>query len=74
MNGQSPHKWWFTLNSTVFSSNSDSSLPPLIGGRGAGLEHVSVENVDLLHVCNENLLLLWTHSKVLKILVTLNHK
>ena len=32
MNAQSPHKWWSTLKSSVFSSSS--SLPPLVGGGG----------------------------------------
>ena len=34
MNVQSPHKWWFTLKSAVFSSSS--SLPPLVS-LGSGL-------------------------------------
>ena len=33
MNSQSPHKWWSTLKSVVFSLSS--SLPPHVGGGGA---------------------------------------
>ena len=43
MNVQSPHKWWSTLKSTVFSSSS--SLPSIISG---GLVCESVGKVDLL--------------------------
>ena len=45
MNAQSPHKWWFTLKSAVFSLSL--SLPPLVGGVG-GLVCESVGKVDLL--------------------------
>ena len=38
MNAQSPHKWWSTLKSPVFSLSS--SLPPLVGG-GVWLEFVT---------------------------------
>ena len=34
MNAQWPHKWWLTLQSAVFGSSSDSSLPPPIGAGG----------------------------------------
>ena len=34
MNAQCPHKWWSTLKSAVLGSNSDSSIPPLIGPGG----------------------------------------
>ena len=47
MNAQCPHKWWSTLKSAVFSSGSDSSLPPLTGA-GGGLVCESVEKADLL--------------------------
>ena len=47
MNAQCPHKWWYTLKSTVFSSGSDSSLLPLIGA-GGGLVCESVGNADIL--------------------------
>ena len=45
MNAQSPHKWWSTLKSAVFSLSS--SLPPLVGG-GGGLVCESVDKADLL--------------------------
>ena len=45
MNVQSPHKWWSTLKSAVFSSSS--SLPPLVGP-GGGLVCESVGKADLL--------------------------
>ena len=45
MNVQSPNKWWSTLKSAVFSSNS--SLPPLVGP-GGGLVCESVGKADLL--------------------------
>ena len=45
MNIQSPHKWWSTLKSAVFGSNS--SLPPLIR-EGGGLVCESVGKADLL--------------------------
>ena len=45
MNFQSPHKWWSTLMSAVFGSNS--SLPPLIS-EGGGLVCESVGKADLL--------------------------
>ena len=32
MNVQSPHKWWSTLKSAVFGSNS--ALPPLVSEGG----------------------------------------
>ena len=45
MNVQSPHKWWSTLKSAVFGSNS--SLPPLLS-EGGGLVCESVGKADLL--------------------------
>ena len=45
MNVQSPHKWWSTLKSAVFSSSS--SLPPLVS-EGGGLVCESVGKTDLL--------------------------
>ena len=45
MNVQSPHKWWSTLKSAVFSSSS--SLPLLIS-EGGGLVCESVVKADLL--------------------------
>ena len=45
MNVQSPHKWWSTLESAVFSSSS--SLPPLISV-GGGMVFESVGKTDLL--------------------------
>ena len=45
MNVQSPHKWWSTLKSAVFSSSS--SLPLLIS-EGGGLVCESVGKADLL--------------------------
>ena len=45
MNVQSPHKWWSTLKSAVFSSSS--SLPPLVR-EGGGLVCESVGKSDLL--------------------------
>ena len=45
MNVQSPHKWWSTLKSAVFGSNS--SLPPLIS-EGGGLVCESVGKAGLL--------------------------
>ncbi|KAK3878686.1 hypothetical protein Pcinc_016694 [Petrolisthes cinctipes] len=33
LNARSPHKWWSTLKSAVFGS--DSSLPPLVGDGGS---------------------------------------
>ena len=47
MNAQCPHKWWSTLNSAVFGSSSESSLPPLIGA-GGGLVCESVVKEDML--------------------------
>ena len=46
MNAQCPYKWWSTLKSAVFSSSSDSSLPPLIGA-GGGLVCELVGNSDM---------------------------
>ena len=45
MNVQSPQKWWSTLKSAVFGSNS--SLPPLVR-EGGGLVCESVGKADLL--------------------------
>ena len=45
MNVQVPHKWWSTLKSAVFGSNS--SLPPLVS-EGGGLMCESVGKADLL--------------------------
>ena len=45
MNVQSPQKWWYTLKSAVFGSNS--SLPQLIN-EGGGLVYESVGKADLL--------------------------
>ena len=45
MNVQSPHKWWSTLKSAVFSSSS--SLPPLVS-EGGGLVCELVGKDDLL--------------------------
>ena len=45
MNAQSPHKWWSTHKSAVFSLSS--SLPPLLGG-GGGLVYEPIGKVDLL--------------------------
>ena len=45
LNVQSPHKWWSTLMSAVFSSSS--SLPPL-DREGGGLVCESVGKADLL--------------------------
>ena len=45
MNVQSPHKWWSTLKSGVFGTNS--SLPPLVN-EGGGLVYESVGKADLL--------------------------
>ena len=45
MNAQSPHKWWSTLKSAVFSLSS--SLPLLVGG-GGGPVCESVGNADVL--------------------------
>ena len=45
VNVQSPHKWWSTLKSAVFSSSS--SLPPLIS-EGGGLVCESVCKAHLL--------------------------
>ena len=47
MNVQSPHKWWSTLKSAMFSLSS--SLPPLVGV-GGGLVCESVGKADLLSV------------------------
>ena len=48
MNVQSPHKWWSTLKSEVFSSSS--SLPPLISeGGGQVCESVGKANLLLDH-------------------------
>ena len=44
MNVQSPHKWWSTLKSAVFSTSS--SLPPLVS-KGGGLVCESVGKSDL---------------------------
>ena len=48
MNAQSPHKWWSSLKSAVFSLSS--SLPPLVGG-GVGLVCELVGKAYLLS-CN----------------------
>ena len=45
MNVQSPHKWWSTLKSAVFSSSL--SLPPLVS-EGGGLVCESIGKADLL--------------------------
>ena len=45
MNVQSPHKWWSTLKSAVFSTSS--SLPPLVN-EGSGLLYESDGKADLL--------------------------
>ena len=45
MNVQSPHKWWSTLKSAVFGSNS--SLPQLVS-EGGGLVCESVGKANLL--------------------------
>ena len=45
MNVQSPHKWWSTLKSAVFSS---SSSLPLLTSEGGGLVCESVVKADLL--------------------------
>ena len=45
MNAQSPHKWWSTLKSAVYSLSS--SLPTIVGG-GDGLVCESVGKADLL--------------------------
>ena len=45
MNVQSPHKWWSTLKSAVFSTSL--SLPSLVGEFG-GLVCESVGKADLL--------------------------
>ena len=45
MNVQSPHKWWSTLKSAVFGTNS--SLSPLVS-EGGGLVCESVGKADLL--------------------------
>ena len=45
MNVQSPHKWWSSLKSSVFSSSS--SLPLLVS-EGGGLVCESVGKADLL--------------------------
>ena len=45
INVQSPHKWWSTLKSAVFGTNS--SLPPLVN-EGGGLVCESVGKADLL--------------------------
>ena len=45
MTAQSSHKWWSTLQSTVFGSSS--SLPPFVG-RGGGMVCESVDKADLL--------------------------
>ena len=42
---QSPHKWWSTLKSAVFGTNS--SLPPLVS-EGGGLVYESIGKADLL--------------------------
>ena len=48
MNVQSPHKWWSTLKSVVFSSSpQSSSLPPLLS-EGGGMVCESVGKADLL--------------------------
>ena len=47
MNAQCPHKWWSTMKSAVFGSDSDSSFPPLIGA-GGGLVCESVWKADML--------------------------
>ena len=41
---QSPHKWWFTLKSSVFALNS--SLIPFVG-RGGGLVCETVGKADI---------------------------
>ena len=45
MDVQSPHKWWSTLKSAVFSTSS--SLPPLVS-EGGGLVCEYVGKADLL--------------------------
>ena len=45
MNVQSPHKWWSTYKSAVFSTNS--SLPPIVS-EGDGLVCESIGKFDLL--------------------------
>ena len=45
MNGQSPHRWWFTFKSAVFGLSS--SLPPLVG-EGGGLMCELVDIADQL--------------------------
>ena len=45
MNVESPHKWWSTLKSVVFGTNS--SLSPLVS-EGGGLVCESVGKADLL--------------------------
>ena len=45
MNSQSPHKWWSTLQASVFGSSS--LLPPLVDGGGV-LVCESVGKADLL--------------------------
>ena len=45
MNVQSPQKWWSTLKSTVFGSNS--ALPSLVS-EGGGLVCESIGKADLL--------------------------
>ena len=47
MNALCPHKWWSTLKSAAFGSDSHSSLPPLIRG-GGGLVCESVGKADML--------------------------
>ena len=45
MNALFPHKWWYTIKSTVFGSSL--SFHPLVGGSG-GLVYESIGKVDLL--------------------------
>ena len=45
MNIQSPHKWWSTLKSVLFSSSS--ALPPVVS-EGGGLVCESIGKADLL--------------------------
>ena len=48
MNAHCLYKWWSTLKSVVFSSSSDSSLPPLNGVEGLVCE--SVGKAEMLSV------------------------
>ena len=53
MNAQCPHKWWSNLKAAVFSSSSDSSLPPLTGA-GGGLV---CESVGKRQICCQPILM-----------------